>query len=239
MTSHLMIPDTQVRPNVKLDHLHWANSFIKDKKPDKIILIGDWWDMPSLSYWTSKQEAEGMRYREDIECGMDALSILMKGVKSNVYFTEGNHEKRICRYVEQFPVHEGSMSIKDCNVEKFGIKRIPFLKPICLDGVYYSHYFHPPHNNKNAHPSARALLQREHHSCSMGHVQTLDTAVQTKANGKYIRGLIAGSFYLHDEEYRKPMGNNHWRGMIFKENVRAGMYDLHELSVHSLKRDYG
>lgn len=239
MVSHLMIPDTQVREGVALDHLEWANNFIRDRKPDKIILIGDWWDMESLSTWSKKLEAEGRRYSQDIAVGMDALSILMKKVKGQFYFCVGNHENRISRYVDDFPIQKGSMSVMDCAVEKFGIKRVEFLKPICLDGIYYSHYFHPPHNNRNAHPSARALLQREHHSCTMGHVQTLDVAIQNKANGKYIRGLIAGSFYLHDEDYRKPMGNNHWRGMIYKQNVRAGMYDLHEYSMHSLRRDYG
>jgi hypothetical protein len=45
MSSHVLIPDTQVKPGVKLDHLIWASKFIKDVKPDKVIIIGDWWDL--------------------------------------------------------------------------------------------------------------------------------------------------------------------------------------------------
>ena len=41
MTSHIMIPDTQVKPGVKTDHLQWANNFIREKKPDKLIITGD------------------------------------------------------------------------------------------------------------------------------------------------------------------------------------------------------
>jgi len=240
LVSHLFIPDTQIRPGVKLDHLEWANRFIRERKPDKVILAGDWWDMPSVSGWTKTREAEGLRYAEDIESGMEGLSILMNRVPKEIefYFTEGNHENRINRYIDDHPLHAGNMSIKDCDVEKFGIRRSEFLKPISLNGVFYCHYFHPDHNNRNAHPNARALIQREHHSCTMGHVQTLDSAITYTTSGKYIRGLIAGSFYLHDEDYRGPMGNNHWRGMILKENVKAGMYDLREISMHSLRLEY-
>ena len=42
MSSHIIIPDTQVRPGVRLDHIKWANRYIREHKPDKLIIIGDW-----------------------------------------------------------------------------------------------------------------------------------------------------------------------------------------------------
>ena len=193
-----MIPDTQIKPGVKTDHIQWANNFIRDRKPDKVIIIGDWWDMPSLSSWkTMKDEVDGQTYKADIESGMEALATLTRRTNARYYFCTGNHEHRITRYVEKFPVLAGSISTLDCDVEKFGIKRSEFLKPIKIDGVFYNHYFHPDHNTRNAHPSAKALLQRECRSCTMGHVQKLETAMQKCTDGTYIRGLIAGSFYQH------------------------------------------
>jgi len=49
MTKHLVIPDTQVKPEHSVKHLRWAGQYAADKKPDVIIHIGDHWDMPSLS----------------------------------------------------------------------------------------------------------------------------------------------------------------------------------------------
>ena len=49
MTKHLVIPDTQVKPNQPIDHLRWAGLYAVDKKPDVIVHLGDHFDMPSRS----------------------------------------------------------------------------------------------------------------------------------------------------------------------------------------------
>ena len=237
MSSHIMIPDTQIRPGVKLQHLHWAGEYIKDNAPDKLILIGDWWDMHSLSSWSKKLESETLRYKEDIDVGMDAMSMLMQYVPKNteVHFCEGNHEDRINRYISDNPVMAKSMSVRDCAVEQFGIQRHSFLKPVKLDGVKYSHYFYNA-NSGRPFASARLMIKATHESCTAGHLQTKDDWMDhIPDSDRYVRGLIAGAFYLHDEEYKGPQGNNHWRGIIHKTNVRRGMYDLHEVSLHTLK----
>ena len=46
---HLIIPDTQVKPNSPTDHLRWAGLYAAEKKPDVIVMIGDFFDMESLS----------------------------------------------------------------------------------------------------------------------------------------------------------------------------------------------
>src|SRR4051812_15174002 len=44
---HLVIPDVQAKPNVTHDHLEWIANYAIEKRPDVIIQIGDWADMPS------------------------------------------------------------------------------------------------------------------------------------------------------------------------------------------------
>lgn len=62
MSRHLVIPDTQVKPNESIDHLLWAGKYAVDMQPDTIICIGDWWDMGSLSsYDKGKKSFEGRR----------------------------------------------------------------------------------------------------------------------------------------------------------------------------------
>src|SRR4051812_29162536 len=40
---HLVIPDCQVKPGVRTDHMDWIGNFIVEKKPDVIVNIGDFW----------------------------------------------------------------------------------------------------------------------------------------------------------------------------------------------------
>jgi hypothetical protein len=44
----LVIPDCQVKPGVATDHLTWAGKAICDYRPDVVINIGDFADMPPL-----------------------------------------------------------------------------------------------------------------------------------------------------------------------------------------------
>ena len=46
---HLIIPDTQIKPDANYDHMTWAGHYAVKMKPDVIVHLGDHWDMPSLS----------------------------------------------------------------------------------------------------------------------------------------------------------------------------------------------
>ena len=68
---HLIIPDTQVKPDVDLSYLEWIGQYIVEKKPDVLIQIGDFADMPSLSsYDIGKKSFEGRRYKDDIKAAV-------------------------------------------------------------------------------------------------------------------------------------------------------------------------
>ena len=63
---HLIIPDTQCKPNNSFDHLAWAGEYAVKIKPDVIVHLGDHWDMPSLSvYDIGKKSFEGRTYHSD------------------------------------------------------------------------------------------------------------------------------------------------------------------------------
>ena len=49
MTVHAIIPDCQVKDGVDLSYLTWVGKYLAEKKPDVIVNIGDFADMPSLS----------------------------------------------------------------------------------------------------------------------------------------------------------------------------------------------
>jgi len=77
----LLIPDTQQKTGAPNFHMRWIGCYAVDKRPDRIVHIGDHHDMPSLSsYDKGKRSFEGRTYRADIEAGNVALDVLMQPI---------------------------------------------------------------------------------------------------------------------------------------------------------------
>lgn len=251
---HFVIPDTQVRKGVDLDHLEAAGNYIVDKKPEVIIHLGDHWDMHSLSsYDRGTKKAEGARYQDDIEAGIEGMTTLLspinkynkrrrkqklKQYKPRQVFLIGNHEQRIERHVNACPELEGKLSYNDFELDKFGWEVYDFLQPVEINGVYYAHYFYNPNTGRPYGGKCSTRLNNIGFSFTMGHQQGRDEAEKPLANGKTLRGLIVGSFYQHEEDYKGPQGNNHWRGCVMKNEVKDGNYCLMELSLDYLRNQW-
>jgi hypothetical protein len=254
LSTHLVIPDTQAKDGVPTAHLEWLAQYIIDRKPDKIIHLGDHADMPSLSlYDKGKKSFEGRRYRIDIEAANKAFDILNSGLKrynsdrkfhkKKLYQPEkhlllGNHEHRIIRAIEDDAKLDGTIGVEDLNYTEHGWTVHEFLEPVDLDGVLYAHYWANPMSGRPYAGTAATRLKTLGHSFTMGHQQTLDYATRFLANGQQQCGLVAGAFYLHDEEYKTVQGNAHWRGVIVKHQVSNGSYDPMFVSVDYLCRRY-
>lgn len=248
-TKHLVIPDTQVKVGVPIDHLTAAGHYAAEKKPDVIVIIGDWWDMASLSsYDRGKLSFEGRRYRLDIEAGKAGMEKFLapirkvKGYEPRIVFTAGNHEERIQRAIQEDSRLEGLLGYHDLQFEAFGIEFHEFLEPVVIDGVCYAHFFPRAANGavgqtKNGAPNARAQLIREGRSCVAGHKQGLDLACAPLA-GRLQWGVQAGSFYVHDESYLSAQGNDHFRGLVMLHEVRDGALTPMVVSMDYLLAEY-
>lgn len=238
---HCVIPDCQVKPGVPIDHLEWAGHYISDKRPDVIVCIGDFADLPSLSsYDKGKRAAENRRYKHDVESVHKAMELLMapivraKDYKPRMVMTLGNHENRIVRYGDDNPELHESVSVYDLGYEAWGWEVYPFLEVVKVDGIEYSHYFTTGVMGRAAN-SAAAMLRERQCSCTMGHSQYYDMAIHKKTQQ---RALMAGCFYQHDEDYLGPQGNDYRRHIIFKHEVDEGRYDLMEVSLDYLRKRY-
>lgn len=250
MTTHCFIPDTQVKPGVPLDHLKWIGRYIVEKKPDVIIHAGDHWDMHSLSiYDKGTKKAEGANYQDDIDAGIKGMEVLLKPIdqynkrakkkyKPRKVFLIGNHEERIMRHVNANPELFKKLSYKDLKLKQFGWEEHDFLKPVEIDGVHYAHYFYNPMTGKPYGGQAHTRLKNVGFSFTMGHQQVKDVAQIDLGNGETRRALVAGACYLHDEGYKGYQGNNHYRGIIFKHEVKNGCYSLMEVSLEYLCQRY-
>lgn len=237
-----VIPDTQVKNGVGLDYIHWIGNYIKHKKPPIIVQIGDWYDMEALSsYDKGKKRAEGKRFINDINAGNKALEVLESYIdyKPRKVFTLGNHCQRIDRYVEENPEFEGLIGTDQLAFNKHGWEVYPFLKPVCISGIYFVHYLANPMSGKPLGGSALSRLNRFGDSFVMGHQQTLDIAYrQTPLSQKHQIGIVAGACYEHDEDYKGYQGNVHFRGCVMLYECKDGSAYAKPVPLDYLKRFY-
>ena len=251
---------------VPTEHLGWIGQYIVDKyvmRPNvTLIQIGDHWHMPSLSsYDKGKRTMEGKRYLDDIEVGNAAFDKLCYSYEEynrthrakwspNLHYFFGNHEYRIERATLDNAQLDGTIGYHQLNagltpiedqqdrqVEHHGWTTHPFLEPVILDGIAYSHYFNNPANGRPVGGMIETRIKTIGQSFVQGHQQGLRSGILETFSGRK-RGVVAGSCYLHNEEYRGPQATNEWRGILVLYNVHDGDFDLKEVSLASLCRRY-
>lgn len=245
---HVIIGDTQVKPDSPTDHLRWIGQYFAEKYANKpnvtLMQLGDWYDMQSLSWYDrGKKAAEGTRVAEDVLAGNEADEMFMGYAYENGYHDtgravklRGNHEDRVLKHYETYPWLDGALPAFS-DVERWD-EVVPFLEVVHLDGVAYSHYFYNPNTGRPySGQSMDARLKTVGRAFTMGHQQGLLIGTRSVL-GRAQWGLVLGSTYLHDEVYKGPQGNADFRGIVVAHNVHEGAYDPKIVSLDSLCRRY-
>jgi hypothetical protein len=258
MTDMVVIPDAQNAPGHPTDHLVALSNYLMYHKPSWVHDLGDWNDNKAAGRYES-DAAKGLHERDvmaDLKWAKDCNDILWSKVdkhnrKANRQRryeprktrTLGNHEQRLNRLIEKEPWLKGLIfNENNFNEKKHGIECFKFLEIISISGVWFSHYF-PQSADGNVkqmyrgQSNARLQVQRLANSSIAGHNQGMSTHLQTTP-AKRMRGVIAGSFYQHDEDYMGEDGNNYWRGILHLRNMKNGDFDMQDISIESLMRDY-
>jgi len=253
MRRHLILPDTQIKPGVPLEHIGWAAQAIVDYKPDVIVMIGDWADMPSLSSYEKPggMALEGARIMEDIAVANEAAKTLVAPMEAEIQrlrsnhkkrweprrvFLKGNHEDRLDRVAKNDAKFEGVLSSDQIVLP--GFESHAFLEIVEIDGIAYSHYFANQHSGRPIGGSIDNRLNKIGRSFVQGHEQGFLYGTRPFPGKVTRHGLVAGSFYLHDEDYRGVQCNGEKRGIAVLNEVEDGDYDLMWLSMGYLKRKY-
>jgi len=251
---HLIIADTQCKPDQDFTHLEALGRYIVAKKPDVIVHIGDHFDMPSLSsYDRGKKAFEGRRIKEDLDAGYKGMALItgpleklqesQRRNKKKVYsprmiFCMGNHEDRIDRFTNDTPELHGFLGTKLLNLESYGWEVCDFLQPVMENGIFYVHYLANPMTGKPYGGTALNVLKNVGRSFVVGHKQCLDIAIKPSIDGKMQIGIVNGAFYPHDEEYKGPQGNNHFRGITVLHDVKQGFGNPMMVSLDYLVKKY-
>lgn len=235
----LVIPDTQVKPGVPIDHLEHIGRYIAHKRPDYIVMIGDWWDNPGLCiYDKGKLKFEGRRVLKDIEFGNQAMDLMtsqyrnIPGYTPEEHFCLGNHEERLERLAQERPELEGVIGYHMLNLKGWTVH--PYLKVVKLEGVKFAHYFTSGTMGRPA-GSAAVMLKQAMGSAVQGHVQKVDMAIHEKTG--HI-AMMVGTCYQHDEEYLGYQGNDCRRQVVMMNQVKDGVYDPMFVSLDFLRAKY-
>lgn len=248
---HFVLPDVQAKPGNNFKFLTAIGNYIVEKKPDVIINIGDFADLPSLSsYDRGLKSFEGRNYSDDVWAAREAMDALLtpmfkyndrakknkdKLYKPRMVLTLGNHENRINRVINEDRKLEGLISTDDMPYQDWEVK--PFLEVETINGVAYSHYFTSGPMGRPI-TTAQALLTKKHMSCFAGHQQGRMIAYARRADGKEMTAIICGSCYEHDEEYMDKQSNQVWKGCYMLHEVNDGAFDEMAVSLRYLKENY-
>lgn len=257
-TTHFIIPDAQIAPGDDTDFVEWIGRYAVDHTiadhPDwtvRWIQLGDWWDMPSLSWYDrGKKAMEGQRVSADVQAGDDAFARLneplevfnarrrRKRYPEERLWLPGNHEERADRHAEDNP-----------SIDVVGMDRLTlpdgwerseeFNKVETREGVSYAHYFYNPATGKPyGGQSMDTRLKTIGFSFGQGHQQGLLYGMRATTRG-LMHGFSAGSCYPKNPKYLGPQAYNHWRGVLVLHDVGDGNYNIMAVDLQYLARRYG
>ncbi len=248
-----VIGDTQIKEGVPLDHIKAAGNYIAEEQPDEIVMIGDWFDMESLSAYASAQEQEGRRLAYDLASGAKAMELLLnplrtlqakqKRLKRKLYdpkmvFCMGNHEDRLRKFVANNPRLEGILPDLTFLLEHYGWTVYDYLDVyVGLSDIHYTHYLANPMTGRPYGGSMDSRLNKVTYSFVMGHQQHFLYAERQQARGKPQIGVVVGAFYEHEESYKSFQGNTHSRGTCILHHHSTGV-DVEYISCTRIKEKY-
>jgi hypothetical protein len=245
---HLVIPDSHAHPAYNNRRYDLLGQLVAELKPDVIVDIGDWWDMPSLcTYDKGKRGFENNRYSKDIAAGVEAQDRLLNPLRKLKRKTPrkirclGNHEHRINRVLDLDPILDGTISTRDFQSKEYGFEEYPFLDIVEVDGIQYSHYFASgvmgrPIGGVNL---GAAILSKQLNSATQGHSHLFDHAVRVRGNGQRLHGLSCGVFQDYVPPFARASARYWSSGVVIKRGVENGDYDLEWVSMRRLKEIYG
>jgi len=249
MTHILVIPDTHCRPGESLERFHLLADLIREAQPERIVMMGDHWDMPSLCRYDEKKVDFKLReIKRDIEVGLNALEILCNArgrvTTANIDLLGGNHDDaRVDRFLSEDSRFKGLLKRPQEYLKDLPVNWTPYQKVLKIDGVCFSHHFPSGIMNKpiGGENPAATLLKKMHMSCVSGHQHSYDYAERIRADGSRICGLMSGCFVNpnYNPSYAgaaRPM----WRigASWLKTTTTHGEFDLSFLSYKTLKERY-
>jgi predicted phosphodiesterase len=243
----LVIPDAHAHGQYSNERFTWLGRLIAHERPDVVVCLGDFADMPALSnYDKGKRGFEGRRYKRDVEATRDALQRMHAPVTHapELLMCLGNHEARIDRAANDAPELEGTISTQDLGYAEHGWRVAPYQTTVSVAGFAFSHHFasgvagRPIGGMNQAAQMTRLLFT----SAVVGHSHIADSARRTRPDGSRVLCISAGCYTPADmiEGWNLATHQLWWRGVLIMEDARDGdCGELRWVSQDRMRELYG
>ena len=257
--STLVLPDAHVMPGMDMTRFSKVGDLIVDRRPTRIVLMGDFVTLESLSAWDLGKagKMEGKRYSEDCKAGVQAIDLMLsplrrlqnkqRKAKETVYeprivYILGNHEDRLARYVSAKPELAEHLEIsKDLQLEESGFTDVVAYRGfIEFDGVLFTHAVMNAANLAVGGKTALATIaQSVSKSVVIGHLHRLETTNHYRHGADdIIQILSTGCFFDGVEDYADGGLNAYWRGVMILNHYKLGRFDIETISTDRLMELY-
>lgn len=228
----LVIPDYHALPGVDNKRATALGHHVVTTRPDVVVMLGDWWDMQCLCRWSKRFELEGLRYKADIETGIEAMDMMFTVIRAakrkmpRFIFLRGNHEQRVFDLASERPEYQGVIGPGDFDLKYYGWEEHDYKTAVEVEGFLFSHHFASgamgrPIGGKNI---GATLIREVKQSSVVGHSHVFDHKVQNTRGGKPIHGFSAGCF-VHPtnlESWNRDTAHLYHKGVLHLNNAADG-----------------
>ena len=210
----VLLADTHIPFHIHLDPVF---EFIKDFKPDKIILVGDMHDWTAVSHWTAEnsRHLDGGIIQENYdELKKELLNPLkkIKG-KAEMIYILGNHEDWLIQATNESPNGRGYWEIeKNIDCLEYDMKLVAVNKVYRVNSKLY--ITHGPYTNEF---HAKKMVNTYHTTILYGHVHDIQshTIVSAVDVDEFYNGQSIGCLCHLNPHYMKNRPNRWVNGFCF------------------------
>ena len=191
------------------------DSFLKEFKPDELVLNGDFLNYAAYSrHGKRKNEVPDERIAQDHIEAIITLDKLLHNKKiKNLVWIDGNHEIMQDDYFMEFPdffdrsVHR----YEKMQLKKRGFKHIiPYKKAYKSGKLFFTHG-----TRSGVNAVRQALVTDYKANFVMGHIHRSDTATSKNIEDNIMQGYSTGCSCKLDFRYSMSGGQNHGLGVYY------------------------
>jgi len=204
--------------------------FLRDYKPDIVVLLGDIVDFYAISRF-AKDPGRKTELQSDIDKTAQFLADVRKATPdSRIVYIEGNHSHRLTKYLWRTAPELYSLKVLSLPIvfelDRLEIEMVPYGTEFRIGPLLF---VHGDVVRKRAGATAQALLEKYRANVVTGHVHRLGGVYRTWQD-ECLVGIEAGCLCSLDQEYvHKPdwqhgfvslqvMGDKDWSFQLHKVN---------------------
>lgn len=210
--------------------LNVVMDFIKDFRPDVLILGGDQLNCGPVSRWMEgrPRQLENFRLKPELEMFKRLVLSRVNHIKRKVWL-EGNHERWIQTWLDSNPALEGMVEpFQYLGLDKAGWEYRDQGKIFSLGKLNWVHgdiVFGRKNGGKTVHP-ARKLVNYYRRNMRAGHIHTWDatTDVTPYDRRDYHTGVVVPALAAMNQSYEQNATLNHQQGFNFGYILRSGEF---------------